>query len=206
MSDAGERALPDPLSGASERAGEQTEGEHVLIQQARSGDRDAFQQLVRRYVKHAYDIAYRFVGDHDNAQDVVQDAFIKAYVALPSFRGEAAFGTWLYRIVVNLAMTRKRLERPTLLRRVSMDSVVHTVGEYPGEDFIRQEQQAHVERALHELPTLQRAVIILRHLHGLSTRQVSEILQCSEGTVKTHLFRGLKNLRRKLAYLQEGRS
>ena len=72
--------------------------------------------------------------------------------------------------------------------------------------MITSEQRAHIERALHELPTLQRAVVILRHLDGLSTRQVSQILRCSEGTVKTHLFRGLKKMRRKLVFLQEGHS
>jgi DNA-directed RNA polymerase specialized sigma24 family protein len=77
--------------------------------------------------------------------------------------------------------------------------IAGAAGEYPpGEDM-----RAHVERALHELPTLQRAVVILRHIDGLSTKQVSRILQCSEGTVKTHLFRGLKRLRTKLDYLQE---
>ncbi len=203
MSAAGESALPNPMSFTSSAEGEHVEGERLLIQQAREGNREAFRLLVHRYSRQAYNVAYRFAGSHESAQDITQEAFVKAYLALPSFRGEAEFGTWLHRIVVNLALTMKRLERNKAHRHASMETAV-TIADEPRDDVAAREQQSLVEQALHELPTMQRAVVILRHLNGLSTRQVSRILNCSEGTVKTHLFRGLKALRGKLAYLKEG--
>lgn len=206
MSAAGEFGSPNGMSLASEETARDAEthpdGELLLIQHAQNGDRNAFRTLMLRYSKQAYNTAYRFVGDHDAAKDIVQDAFVKVYAALPTFRSEATFATWLYRIVVNLALRARRREGPADQRRVSVETVKDHLHDTTNENLGEPDRHAHVERALHELPTMQRAVIILRHLNGLSTKQVSRILQCSEGTVKTHLFRGLKNLRRKLAYLQ----
>ncbi len=203
MSAAGESALPHGVPIASPERGDTVEGERLLLQRAQEGNREAFRLLVLRYSKQAYNVAYRFVGNHEAAQDITQEAFVKVYHALPSFRGEAEFSTWLHRIVVNLALTKKRLDQSKRRRLVRMETAI-SIGEEPRDDVVAHEQQSHVERALHELPTMQRAVVILRHLNGLSTRQVSRILNCSEGTVKTHLFRGLKALRRKLVFLQEG--
>jgi RNA polymerase sigma-70 factor (ECF subfamily) len=176
--------------------------EQQLIKQAKEGDHDAFRLLMERYIKQVYNVAYRFVGDHDSAEDLTQEAFVKVHTALPSFRGEAEFGTWLHRIVVNIALTKKRLNKIKLEREVRVQEIEHLADKDHHDAVIVQERQAHVERALHELPTLQRAVVILRHLNGLSTKQVGNILQCSEGTVKTHLFRGLKKMKSRLAYLQ----
>jgi RNA polymerase sigma-70 factor (ECF subfamily) len=175
--------------------------EAVLIQRAKKGDAGAYKVLVERHMRQAYNLAYSFVSDHAGAEDIAQDAFIRAYRALPSFRGEAEFGTWLFRIVTNLSLNSLRHRKPLADREVAMESFPSS---HDGtEDTAhREEIRAHMERALHELPTLQRAVVILRHFDGLSTRQVSTILGCSEGTVKTHLFRGLKKLRAKLDYLR----
>lgn len=191
-------AADEPVPPARER------GEQQLIQQAKEGDADAFRHLMERYLRQAYNIAYRFVGDHDAAEDVTQEAFVKVHAALPAFRGDAEFGTWLHRIVVNTALTNKRLEKNRVHRQVKLEDVNESAAGGQLEEIHTRERQAHLERVLHELPTLQRAVVILRHLNGLSTSQVSNILQCSEGTVKTHLFRGLRKMRRKLEYLQEG--
>lgn len=177
-------------------------GMQHILQQAKDGNHEAFRLLMQRYMKQAYNVAHRFVGDHDSAEDVTQEAFVKVHAALPTFRGEAEFGTWLHRIVVNIALTKKRLEKNKQARHVSIDEVILAAPDEGHGDIQSQEQQSHVEQALHELPTLQRAVVILRHLNGLSTRQVSDILQCSEGTVKTHLFRGLKKMKGRLQYLQ----
>lgn len=151
-------------------------------------------------MKQAYNVAFSFVRDHAHAEDVAQEAFIRAYRSLGGFRGEAGFGTWLYRIVTNLALNRVKQRAARMSREVPLkvaEGVPHSVFEGTDADVRR-----HIEKALHELPTLQRAVVILRHVEGLSTKQVSEILQCSEGTVKTHLFRGLRRLREKLEFLK----
>ena len=175
--------------------------EAVLIQQARKGDAGAYRVLVERHMRQAYNLAYSFVNDHAGAEDIAQDAFIRAHRALPSFRGDAEFGTWLFRIVTNLSLNSLRHRKSLTDREVAMESFPSS-HDGTEDTTYREEIRAHMEKALHELPTLQRAVVILRHFDGLSTRQVSSILGCSEGTVKTHLFRGLKKLRAKLDYLR----
>ena len=178
--------------------------EQHIIEQAKDGNRDAFRLLMGRYIKRAYNVAYRFVGNHDAAEDITQETFVKVHAAIKSFRGDSEFGTWLYRIVVNIALTRKRLDKHTRDRQTNLDEITTGAECEHHEQILVKEREAYIERALHELPTLQRAVVILRHVNGLSTKQVSDILHCSEGTVKTHLFRGLKKMRSKLAFLQEG--
>ncbi len=152
-------------------------------------------------MKQAYTIAYGFVNDHDGAEEIAQDAFVRVYESLASFRGEAAFSTWLYRIVTNLSLNRvsqMKRRREERLDGKHEDMIGETTLDF-SEDL---DVAGHIERALHELPTLQRAVVMLRHLNGLSTREVSHILHCSEGTVKTHLFRGLEKMRQKLQFLR----
>ena len=176
--------------------------EQQLILEAKQGNHDAYRQLVERHMKHAYDVAFGFVGNHQNAEDITQEAFVRAYQSLKRFRGEAEFSTWLYRIITNLSFNRlKQMKRRS--RYEARDIETSSLPSRDGTDMTESfDLQPHIERALHELPTLQRAVVILRHLDGLSTAQVSKILRCSEGTVKTHLFRGLKKLRNKLAFLK----
>lgn len=205
MSKTGESAVPPSDVPVAQGLGVPEQEECSIVQRARDGDRFAFRLLVERYSRQAYNIAYRFVGDHDSAADISQEAFLKAYEALSSFRGDASFGTWLYRIVVNVALARQRRVHENERTTVRLQELSNEIAAEWTDDMVVRERQRYIERALHELPTLQRAVVILRHLEGLSTKQVSEILKCSEGTVKTHLFRGLKKLRRKLEFLQEAR-
>jgi RNA polymerase sigma-70 factor, ECF subfamily len=176
--------------------------EQHLIAQARAGNRAAYRVLVEEHMRQAYALAYRFVNDHHAAEEVSQEAFVKAYEGLPAFRGEAAFMTWLHRIVTNIALNR--LKSAQRKREVPLDLYAgNMVADADGiDDPPTYDVQSQIERALHELPTLQRAVVILRHIHGLSTREVGQILQCSEGTVKTHLFRGLEKMRVKLNHLR----
>ncbi|MGA9117561.1 MAG: sigma-70 family RNA polymerase sigma factor [Bacteroidota bacterium] len=173
--------------------------EQQLLRRAREGSEDAFRLLVRRTMRQAYNIAYGWTQDHDQAEDIAQEAYVRAYGGLRSFRGEAGFATWLYRIVTNLCLTRLGQERKRAEREVR--SVVETCSaetSWQGD----WETRRLVEMAVRELPALQRAAVMLRHMEGMSTRQVSTILACSEGTVKTHLFRGMKKLRKKLRYLE----
>ena len=175
--------------------------ERQLIHQARNGDHAAYRQLVEQHMKQAYNVAFGFVHDHESARDILQEALIKAYEALPSFRGDAQFSTWLQRIVMNLSLNHVR----ALTARAKRETPGTVDIPDPGHEsiFMRSDHKEHIERALHELPTLQRAVVILRHIEGLSTHEVGKILHCSDGTVKTHLFRGLQKLRKRLAFLQE---
>lgn len=177
--------------------------ERQLILAAREGNHDAFRQLVERYMKQAYNIAHGFLRNHEHAEDVAQEAFVRVYHALPSFRGDAEFSTWLYRIVTNMALNRVKKEKAYGARfAFSQEREHNTPYAAQQETPENGELRTHIEKALHELPTLQRAVVLLRHIEGLSTKQVSGILACSEGTVKTHLFRGLKKMRTRLEYFR----
>jgi len=178
--------------------------EQELITEVRTGSRDAFRVLVQTHMRQAYDIAFSILGDHDDADDVAQEAFVNVHRSLSGFRGESDFSTWLYRIVKNCALNRLKLRKKKQRREVELaiaDEELISVNEGIAKS---DDTKAHVERVLHELPTLQRAVVMLRHMNGLSTRQVSKILECSEGTVKTHLHRGLKRMRDRLQFLKDG--
>jgi len=174
-----------------------------LIVKAQEGNHDAFRVLVERHMKQAYNLAYGFLSDHDDAEDVAQESFVRAYQSLKSFRIESEFGTWLYRIVHNVALNRLRQRKTKVERHVNLEHPLAESAVRETQSSEEKDMQAHIERALHELPTLQRSVVILRHLEGLSTRQVSGILGCTEGTVKTHLHRGLKKMKRLLAYIKK---
>lgn len=175
--------------------------EQQLIFRVREGDHEAFRLLVERYMKYAYNIAYGFVGNHDDAEDIAQDSFVKVYEAISTFRGESSFNTWLYRIVTNLSLNRVRQKKNNSANM----SIIENVTSSSIDSFNAhrtEETKMILEKALHELPTLQRAVVILRHINGLSTKQVGDILNCSEGTIKTHLHRGLKKMKNKVAFLK----
>ena len=178
------------------------EEERKFILQAREGDMHAFRFLVERYMKQAYNIAYGITNDHDDAQDIAQESFVRMYRSIKSFRGDAQFSTWMYRIVMNTSLNHlsKRKTKTEHEVRVTEQAMVTMGADTPSHH--QPDVLSHIERALHELPTLQRAVVILRHLNGLSTKQVSGILRCSEGTVKTHLHRGLKKLRTMLGFFE----
>jgi len=182
--------------------------EQQLVSRAKAGDQEAFRLLVESHMRQAYDIAYGLLRDHAAAEEAAQDAFVRAYRSLGTFRGEAAFSTWLYRIVTNLSLNqvkRARRERQVIDRRVELPALELAGAASWQPDPSESSTRDEIERALHELPTMQRAVVLLRHCEGLSTRQVSTILRCSEGTVKTHLFRGMVKLRDKLQHLREDR-
>jgi RNA polymerase sigma-70 factor (ECF subfamily) len=148
-------------------------------------------------MRRVYDLAHGFVNNRDDAEDIAQEVFVKVFHSIRQFRIESGFSTWLYRITTNASLDRLKQRKRLLSRLVPLEEA--------GPDAMHSSTQTdqigtsmHIERALHELPTLQRAVVILRHMEGFSTRQVSDILKCSEGTVKTHLHRGLKKMRRLL--------
>ena len=178
------------------------QNEQTLIARSREGDHAAFRELVERHMRKAYDIAFSIVRDHDDSDDIAQEAFVRVYQSLSGFREHAGFGTWLYRIVTNISLDRIRKRKRTVERTEPIDRHAERLTQEP-EPMYSADLQLHIERALYSLPTLQRAVVILRHLDGLSTRHVSSILRCSEGTVKTHLHRGLKKMKTLLRNVKE---
>jgi RNA polymerase sigma-70 factor, ECF subfamily len=180
-----------------------TPGEGSLIDRCTGGDASAFRELVELHMRRAYDLAYSILRDHHDADDVAQEAFVRVHRALIGFRAESEFTTWLHRIVTNLALDRSRQRKREVGRTVFLDDPFVDGTMKSADEMMTVDLSQHVERALHTLPTMQRAVVILRHMDGLSTKQVSDILRCSEGTVKTHLHRGLKKMHDLLQDLRE---
>ncbi|MBU4533529.1 MAG: sigma-70 family RNA polymerase sigma factor [Firmicutes bacterium] len=181
-----------------------------LVRRSQKGDAVAFEQLVTLYQDRIYGLTYHLTGNHADAQDLAQDAFVKAYYALKGFRNEADFGTWLHRITVNVWINVKRKQRPV----VSLDEPLSTgdgevqrelaaTAEGPEEVAERREFQELVQAALQELSHEHRTVLVLRELQGYTYEEIAEILDCSLGTVKSRINRARQALKEKLASLPE---
>lgn len=170
-----------------------------LALRVQQGDEEAFNFLVLKYQHKVLGITRRYVRDAHQAQDVAQDAFIKAYLALPGFRGDSAFYTWLYRIVINTAKTHViKQSRGGRVADVDVDDVESLGAETgrrlrdldtPEADLARDELQEAVFSAIESLPEELKVVITLREMDGFSYQDISEIIECPIGTVRSRIFR-----------------
>ncbi len=177
-----------------------------LIKRAQQGDTQSFEKLVCLHDRRVLQLAYSMMGNRQDAQDIYQEAFMRAFVKIASFRFESEFGTWLGRIVINLSINRRRQRRLRRLFFVTGSSSGLSVPsdeiEYPSPSDYRtdraamaKETQQHIELALNALPDLQRAVFTLKHVHGYKISEISAMLDKAEGTVKNSLFRAAQKLR-----------
>jgi RNA polymerase sigma-70 factor (ECF subfamily) len=178
-----------------------------LVERAKRGDMDAFRRLVESSMTKVYWIAYDLTGSRRDAEDLSQDVFLKAFHSLDSFRGDAKWSTWLYRITVNTcldylkspARKRMQLDNPT-----SDDGLPRNVDfhEPLTPDRITESRmiQVNIERALDSLSPQERSVFVLRHYHDLPLKQIADTLSVAEGTVKSHLFRAIHSLQRELGF------
>lgn len=182
--------------------------EDMLIGQAQSGDRRALNALVAEHQERAYRYAYRLTRNQDDASDVVADAFVRISTAIKTFRGQSGFGTWLYRIITNCALDRKKKQKRH--RHLSLDASqsteegevkmqVEDEGPSPQERAESTEREAKVQQALDEMPEYQKAMLILYHVEQLSYEQIAETLDLPLGTVKSRLNRARAALRDHLA-------
>jgi RNA polymerase sigma-70 factor (ECF subfamily) len=176
-----------------------------LVARATAGDQDAFNQLVKRWERPIYALAYRTLGRDEEARDVVQDAFLRAYRGLKGFKGEAKFSSWLYRITLNLCRDWMRKERraPVVQTPEGVDPIdladQQASPTESVEDLVaRREMSAAVQLAMAELPEEQRTAIMLKEYHGLTFQEIADQLDCPLSTVKTRLYQGLTVLRRRL--------
>ena len=184
--------------------------EKELIQRAIKGDETAFETLMLSYQTQIYNLCFRTVGNQDDAADMTQEAFLKAWRYLSSFQFESAFSTWLYRLATNccLDLLRSKKRRPTISlvsededgEEQSFDPV--DPAPQPEEALIRKEEQAQLQEALASLEDTQRQIITLRVVNDLSYTEIAEILDLKEGTVKSRLSRARENLRKKLLQLR----
>jgi RNA polymerase sigma-70 factor (ECF subfamily) len=178
----------------------------LAIQETLRGNRNAFAQIVERYTPLLYSLAFRMLGRGEEAQEAVQEIFLRAYRALPRFRLERRFHPWLYTIALNYLRTgARRRHRRRGLRLVRLAEELDTVadrGELPAAAAEREDGERLAQEALAGLPPLYREVFLLREVEGLGVRDAAEALGVPEGTVKVRLHRARKELVRRLAELE----
>jgi RNA polymerase sigma-70 factor (ECF subfamily) len=175
-----------------------------LVARSVAGDNESFNQLVRRWEHPIFALAYRVLGREEDARDVCQETFLRAFRALPGFRGEAKFSSWLYRIALNLCRDWIRRERRAPLVAVPegvdiQDLAAERHQTASVEDLAaRAELSREVAAAMELLPTEQRTAIILKEYHGLTFQEIADLMNCPLSTAKTRLYQGLTFLRRRL--------
>lgn len=172
------------------------------------GDVSAFNEIVARWENRLYSFVYRYLGDPEEAKDITQESFVRAYSHLDGFRGQSKFSSWLYQIALNLC--RSKLRRQKARPMVSIDDradenplwAVADERPTPADATLEQERAVAVREALAQLPEAQRTVIILKEYNGLKFREIAEILDTPESTVKSRLYHGLESLAQALGHLQ----
>ena len=185
-----DQAGPDtPLAGLDDRR---------LVELCLGGRVDAFDVIVGRHQRAVYQLCFRFVRRHEDAADLTQEVFLRAYRGLRRFRGDATLTTWLYRIGVNACLNHVSARRPP---ETALDDApqIASPGEDPASSLARAEQGARVRAAVARLPPKQRAALILRVYQDLSHREIASALDTTEGAVKANFFHALGNLKRMLA-------
>ena len=178
-----------------------------LVAAAQRGDRDAFKTLFERYHRRAYALALGVVRHPDDALDVVQEAFIKAHKYLDKFEGNASFYTWLYRIVMNLAIDHLRKHRrvkPVELdeTRIEPDGdeplLPRILGGNPGQALMDKQIRGRIDQALDQLSENHRSVLVMREIEGLSYEEMAQAMSCSKGTIMSRLFHARRNMQKQL--------
>ena len=182
-----------------------------LIVMVVNGNNDAFEELMNRHTAKAYQIAYGILGQKPDAEEVAQDAFVRIYRALPKFRGDSEFSTWMYRIVVNQARNKYRWNKRrgahsniSIHQSVTgdesdslhIDPADHRVP--PDKETIFKEWEGEIAREIETLPEVNREALILRNVQNMSYEQIAEVLGCKVGTVKSRIARAREELRKKL--------
>lgn len=178
--------------------------EEELLNRCRAGDTAAFEQLISRYEKKVYTIAYRFIGNHDDASDLAQEALIKTFTALKTFRGESSFNTWLYHIVANVCRDelrrRKRytvtsLDEPVVTEDGAVERQTVDYSQSPEKLYEEKETMAYIQKLIAELPLDYRLVLVMREFQSFSYEEIAGKLDCSLGTIKSRLNRARRILR-----------
>lgn len=178
------------------------EADLALIARLRQGDQSAFDTLVLQHQKDLYRLAYRMTRNIEDAKDISQEAFLRAFRGLATFDGRSSLSTWLYRITVNLCLSHLRQNRPT--SEGEMHEIYPDPSPKPLEDLEAREVLAAVGAAVAGLPPQQQATLLLRVHHGLPYREIAEIMESSEGTVRANYFHAVQKLRSQLKGLREG--
>lgn len=182
------------------------EGDQQLVERVQKGDKRAFDVLVLKYQHRIYSLVTRFIRDPDEVQDVVQEAFIKAYRALPGFRGESAFFTWLYRIAINTAknyLVSRSRRPPGADVDIEDAEYLESAGALrdlagPENQLMTEQLRAVIDKAIRALPEDLRTALTLREFEGLSYEEIAEVMRCPVGTVRSRIFRAREAIDRNL--------
>ena len=170
----------------------------ALVAKSVAGHRDAFDVIVERHRRTVYQVCYRFVGNHEDASDLTQEAFVRAWRGLKNFKGHSALSTWLYRIAVNVCLNRVSAKAPITDPIETGDTFEDTRSEDARTTMLREERAVAVRKAIAALPKKQRATLILRTYHDMSHQQIADVLGSSVGAVKANFFHALGNLKKTL--------
>ena len=220
--DTGTGTMALPMTGAKVatkglklkmREQKQESADLELVRQAKLGEASAFRELVERYQQRAYSVAFGVLGNSEDARDVAQDSFLKAFKSLSRFRETSSFYTWLYRIVFNMAIDyrRKRYRQVELPvgRARDLDATSYGIENTsrspllakiptPDQSLERNQIGAAIKEAIESLSPEHRAVVVLREIEGLSYSEISKVIKCSKGTVMSRLFHARRKLQKKL--------
>jgi RNA polymerase sigma-70 factor (ECF subfamily) len=188
------RAVPPAAGPESARAAQGAE-DRELVRRAQGGDQAAFRRLVERHGDRVHALALRILRSASDAEEVAQDAFVRAWRALPGFRGESAFSSWLYRIVARRAFDRVAVLKGRRSREADIETVEDLPAATTGPDLETRERSRRLERLLAALPEVPRTVVTLYYLEDRSVDEVARTLHMPENTVKTHLSRARAALR-----------
>jgi RNA polymerase sigma-70 factor (ECF subfamily) len=171
--------------------------ERGLVEACLAGSPGAFDLIVERHKRPVYQLCYRFVGNHEDASDLSQDVFLRAYRGLRNFRGQSSLSTWLYRIGVNVCLNRVSTKTSEASAQTIDDhQFVDHGAESAPDRLLREERGVRVRQAIAQLPRKQRATLVLRMYHEMSHQQIAEVLGSSVGAVKANFFHAMSNLKK----------
>ena len=204
-------AIVDSLPGSSYPRTMVDPQEQALLERIRNGDESGFEQLVKEHTGKVISLAWRLVGNREEAEDLAQEAFLRLHRSLPGFRGESRIGTWLYRTTTRLAidhLRRERIKRKLFFFRQDNDApdpveLASDSRRDPGRAYQSQEAMKLLRRSLSKLSSRQQVIFTLRHYEGLPLKEIAEHLGLETGTVKVHLHRAVTQLRLDLADYRE---
>ena len=183
-----------------------------LVERVKRGDKRAFDLLILKYQHKIISLVGRYLRDQDEVQDVTQESFIKAYRALPNFRGDSAFYTWLYRIAINTAknqlVSRSRRPPDTDIdaddREFQDNYAVLKDNESPEDVLAMGQMESVISRAIGDLPEELKVAVTLREFEGLSYDEIAEVMECPVGTVRSRIFRAREAIEKKIAAIENG--
>jgi RNA polymerase sigma-70 factor (ECF subfamily) len=167
-----------------------------LVNEFKNGNISAFDEIVRRYQKKVYGLARKILGNHEDADDVAQEVFIKLYYSLGDFKGESSLFTWIYRITVNEC--NNLLRKKKIKEFVQIDEIANLLkfGQTPEQEFLDKERKNLIERAIEKLPPKQRMIFVMRFLEDLDYEEISKILNKPVGTLKANYFHAIKKIQK----------